>query len=267
MKTCPPAASTFDKEIHALRELERAGFDVKELWRELESRRAAVECGTPTEDDLRYELPTECPKTESHLGGGNELLSPSRLWNGLSYALTPGQRGLLKDLYGLTPTMTVTVLWVEPWPGTRHPRRMCLRSDLHVADVRRKHVLTQAVIGKVGEFFRLAAERDVEEQKAEPLGEKMLTVGKVMKLGSEHRWAVSDLVSVEVSNRVEVTRVSAEKFTVLCLESGRQATLPRSLFFETVEEYVKLYRLKTPRATGKPFVAKDALDALLEGLG
>lgn len=261
--------SPYEKQSQALRTLEAAGFDVKQLWRELTERESTKDRGEPSEDDKRYELPLECPRTESHLAGGNEVLAPGRLWNGLSYTLTAGQRGLLRDLYELTPTMTVTVKWVEPWPGTRYPYRMCLTSDLHVDNRLRRHVLTQVVVNKVGEFFRCAAERDVEEQKAEPLGEKMLTVGKVMNLASEHRWAVADLVGVSVSNKVEVVHVNPEKFTVVCLKTGNKATLSRNAFFDLVEEYLKLYRVRGVRRNGGgggSFDATPALDALLATL-
>ena len=252
----------------ALRLLELQGFEVKPLWRELSERIAKEDRGEPSEDDRRYELPVECPRTESHLAGGNEELAPARLWNGLSYSLSSGMRGLLRDQYGLTPTMTVTVKWVEPWPGTRFPRRMLLASDVHVDPRNRKHVLTECVISRVGEFFRLARERDeavVEEVKSDCV-EEAISVGRIIKLTSEDRWAFEDLSGVKVGVKVEVVHTNAERFTVVCLHSGNKTTVTKEEFFATVKEYERLYETeKRGKGRGK-FEVTPALDALIEGL-
>jgi hypothetical protein len=262
-------SAEFEKSQSALRTLEALGFDVKEQWRELTLRQEAQDRGTPTADDARYELPLVAPSTESHLKGGNEVLDPSRLWNGMSYTLSPGMRGILRDLYELTPTQTVTVAWVEPWPGTRHPYRMCLRSDEHVDPRRRKHVLTQVVVNEVGKFFRMSAERDaadVDSKSNTELVETALTVGRIINLCNEDRWAIADICGVKVLKQVEVLRVNAESVTFLCLKSGNKATLPRAELLATVAEYVKLYKVSNPRTRSVAFDATPALDALIAGL-
>lgn len=258
-----------EKAESALRTLEASGFDVKQLWKELSEREARADRGTPSEDDRRYELPLECPRTESHLKGGNEELNPSQLWNGLSYSLSPGMRGLLRDMYELTPTMTVTVKWVEPWPGTRFPCRMCLVSDIHIPQGQRRHVLTQVVINKVGEFFRLAAEKDDELRSDGSLTvEKALVLGEVAKLATEERWAIEDLCGVKVETKVEIVKTSLETFTMLCLKTGNKATVNKKEFFTTAAEYVKMNALPRRRVakTGKAFEVTPALDELIANL-
>lgn len=241
----------------ALRLLEAHAFasvHVKALWRELTERVGEAERGVPGEDDVRYVLPEVAPTILEHfLEGGNPVLDMAKAWNGFSYSLTPGMRGLLRDLYELTPTQTVTLAWVEPWPGTRHPYRMKLVSDIHVDPRLRKHVLTEVVVNKVGEFFRLAAERDAElKDRVAPLGEAMLVVGRIVKLASEYRWACEDLCGVKVGDKCEVIATSKERFSLACLKTGNVANVPRNEFFETAEEYVKAYavpKTRKPRAT------------------
>lgn len=254
----------------ALRVLERFEFPpdlVKPLWHELAHRVGTAERGEPTDDDRRYELPEVAPSLLEHfLDGENQVLSPTKMWNGYSYTLTPGQRGLLRDLYELTPTATVTLAWVEPWPGTRHPYRMKLVSDLHIDPRLRKHVLKEVVINKVGEFFRLAAERDNDETGVGVLGKDVLVVGRIVKLASEYRWAVEDLCGVKVGDKCEVLATSPESITLACLKAGNRATFKRKEFFETADEYVKLHRLpRARRASAKLDVAPE-LDKLIAGL-
>jgi hypothetical protein len=254
-------SAEFEKSTLALRTLEALGFDVKEQWRELTLRQEAQERGVPTEDDRRYELPLVAPSTESHLKGGNEVLDPSRLWNGMSYKTTPGQRGILRDLYELPPSQTVTVKWVEPWPGTRHPYRMTIVVDIHVPFGKR----AQCSITEVGKFFRMAAERD-EELRGDGALEiaHALTLGEIAKLESEERWAIADLSGVKVEKKVEVIRSSDESFTVVCMFTGNKATVNRKEFFTTVNEYIKLHRPKKKREA--KFDATPALDELIANL-
>ena len=255
----------------ALRLLEghaMASVHVKALWHELSTRIGEAERGKPSDDDVRYTLPEVAPKILEHLAdGGNATLCVEKAWNGYSYTLTPGMRGLLRDLYELTPTETVTLSWVEPWPGTRHPYRMKLVSDIHIDPRVRKHVLTEVVINRVGEFFRLAAERDASPLETDLYwGESALTVGRIVKLTNEYRWAVEDLCGVTVSNKGEIIAVNKERFTLACLKTGKVANVPRDEFFTTAEEYVKLHRVPGTRKRSAPFQATPVLDALLDDL-
>lgn len=255
----------------ALRVLESHGFDVKALWRELSTRQSTWERGTPSEDDVRYTLPATQPDLVSHLiDGKNATLEVARLWNGYSYTLTPGQRSILRDTYGLTPTQTVTVAWVEPWPGTQHPRVMKLTSDLHVDPRNRKHVLVSAVINDVGTFFRNAQELDEADRAERRFGltESSIELGRIFTLTSNERWAVEDLTGVKVVSKVEITNVSADRFTVLCQKTGNQAKVERKAFFETVAEYERLHESTKPRSKRSATTQSAmSLEAMLKELG
>lgn len=253
----------------ALRVLEGHGFDVKSLWRELATRVSTWERGTPSEDDVRYTLPSVQPDLLNHLvDGAKQTLSPSVMWNGYSYTLTPGQRSILRDTYGLTPTQTVTVAWVEAWPGTQHPRVMKLTSDLHVDPRNRRHVLVSAVINDVGTFFKNAMELDEAERSERRFGlsESSLELGRIFTLTSEERWAVEDLTGVKIASRVEITNVSTERFTVLCQKTGNQAKVERGAYFSTVAEYERLHEGTKPRRKTTTERSAMSFEAMLKSL-
>lgn len=255
----------------ALRHLESHGFDVKALWVDLSTRIAAWESGTPSDDDKRYTLPLVAPAITDHLGEGrNQLLSPEALWPGYSYQLSPGQRAILRETYGLTPTQTITVLLIDRWPGTQHPRSMTLKSDLHVDPRQRRHVLTSCVVREVGTFFRLAREKDEQEElkKVTHLVPETLEVGRVITLESDDRWAIADITGVKLGTKVEVTGVSADRFVLSDVSpAGNTAKVPRAEFFTLVKEYAALHeadRAPKGRRTSSP--ATPSLDALIASL-
>jgi hypothetical protein len=117
------------------------------------------------EEDRKYTVLEQGSLTE-HLE--SQVLEPARMVMGRSYVLTPGQRAVLREWYGLTPTRTITLQEVALWPGTRHPRRVIIRSDEHVHSGRR-HVLVSATIDRPGQFFTAAWEKDQElrDQKSQ----------------------------------------------------------------------------------------------------
>jgi hypothetical protein len=252
----------------SLRQLEAQGFDVKHLWRDLSERIAAHEGGKPTVDDIRYTLPFVAPVIATHFeGAAPQELHPSALWKGYSYSLSPAQRAILRETYGLTPTKTVTLEWVELWPATQHPRSMCIRSDMHVDPRNRKHVLCRAVIREVGTFFRTAAELDAQDKdkSTAALTESALTVGRNITLESVDRWAIEDLTGVKVGNKVSITFVDAERFHVECPKNRNTAKVSRSEFFKTVAEYATLYK-DEPRARKSSVGPTPSLDALIASL-
>lgn len=256
----------------ALRTLDVHGFATQELWRELASRIATYERGTPGEADMRYTCPTVAPDIATHFteGGVPQELSASVMWAGYSYSLTPGQRAVLRDTYGLTPTQTVTVDFIEMWPGTQHPRSVKLRSDVHVDPRNRRHVLTQCVIRDVATFFADAQEHDNAQgggASKRQLVDEFLTVDKVYDLTSTDAWAVEDITGVKVSRRVEMRSVSADRFTLVCTDSGNIAKVPRKEFFATVAEYDRLYATpKAKRVTKRVAKEQQSLESMLASL-
>lgn len=153
-----------------LRALEALGVDVKDQWRQLSAKVEEYERGVPGEYDLRYKVPTEIPTILEHFDGKKPVtLAPHIMWPGYSYSLTPGQRRWFREFVGMTPSATVTVSWVETWPGTRHPRSFKIVSDVHVDPRHRAHVVNECVIRPAGGFFAKAQEFD-DEADAERVG-------------------------------------------------------------------------------------------------
>ena len=90
-------------------------------------------------------------------------------------------------------------------------------------------------------------------------------VRQVITLESEDRWAVEDICGVKVLSKCEVLRASPDDFTLLCLKTGKRANVARKVFFETVEEYRKLYATEK-RGKRSVFDATPELDKVLEDL-
>ena len=255
----------------ALRLLESQGFDVKQLWRELSDKIAREERGTPTTDDARYVLPSVAPTLAEHfVDGRNPTLEAGKMWEGYSYTLSPGQRAVLRETYGLTPTATVTLGWVERWPGTSHPHSMMLKSDVHVDPRNRKHVLAQCVIRNVGEFLRVASEADSAEDgtaRKSSLTRESLTEGRVVVLDSNDKWAVEDLTGVKLTKDCTIVIVAKATFH-LQDSNGRTAKVPTEEFFTTAEEYAVMHA--TPKARKARGESSDrvltSLDELIKSL-
>lgn len=147
--------------------LESVGLSTESLWTQHADLLASADSESPSEFDVRYELPVDRPTVLEHFDGKQpQVLSVGHLWAGYSYSLTPGQRAWLRDNYGMTPTQTITVLEVSAWPGTRHPRYLHIKSDFHVDPRNRRHVLVNAVIRQPGKFFTESAARDAELEAA-----------------------------------------------------------------------------------------------------
>lgn len=268
-----PLSISQQKTEEALRHLESQGFEVKQLWRELTARGEARADEAPPPEDCVHALPKEAPQIESHfVDGVAEVLQVSKLWEGYSYSLTAGQRELLREMYGMTPSQTVTVTWIEKWPKSDWLRSLRIQSDVHVDPRLRRHLLTAVVIKTTGKFFAEAERLDnVEVVKLRSfLDETSLAVGKVFQLEPEEKWAIEDLSGVKVQAKVEVTMVSPETFTVQDTKTGNVATVNRETYFKTVEEYFVAYkedRKTLGKKTRAPrFDPPSALDDLVKGL-
>ena len=147
--------------------LTRAGFDTHALRAAVDKRVADTERGEPTELDRMYSLPVTAPAIADHFVEGDRLpavLDCRSMWPGYHYTLSPGQRRYFREFMGLTPAQTVTVKWVQKFPGTDHPASFAIESDVHLDPRVRRHVLVAAVIHEVGKFFFTAAQMDAEAE-------------------------------------------------------------------------------------------------------
>ncbi len=143
--------------------LEGEAFDCSALRTQLDAMLACHEAEQPTQRDMLYRMPEAAPTITEHLqSGSNPVFTAGRLWSGYSYELTPGQRSILREAYGMTPTQTVTITDIETWKGTRFLRSFKLTSDIHTDPRARRHVLTACIIRDAGAFLHAAAELDAK---------------------------------------------------------------------------------------------------------
>lgn len=149
----------------ALAILVSQGFEIKDLVAQQESREATA--SSPTQEDLRYPLTTP-DSWLPHFESREPLLSTSTLRIGARLTLTPGQRATLREQFEMTPTKVVEVTRLECFPGTRAIRELVLRSDLHVPESKRKHILVHCRITSFGKWYGSSIELDKakEEEKA-----------------------------------------------------------------------------------------------------
>lgn len=125
--------------------------------------------------DLDHQWATQLPEpasVEDHwvpernaagdiIGKRPEDLTAARCHVGRQYSLTPGQREILRERYGLTPTMVVQAVNVELFPGPDDVIwSITLKSVEHVDPRRRRHVLNEVVLQPASAFFRDAAAID-----------------------------------------------------------------------------------------------------------
>jgi hypothetical protein len=138
--------------LYALALLERLGLPVaatRERYDQLYDDLFRL----PTEQDARFPL-TPASSIEDHINGQSREELSCALVSGRKYSLTPGQRAILREWYGLTPTQLVVVERMEMFP--HHPnliRMVVLRSDVHITEDQRKHVLIHATIDSWGKFM------------------------------------------------------------------------------------------------------------------
>lgn len=225
----------------ALRILETLQFTVKPLWTELKERVFAYENAQPTDLDLRYSVPTTAPSITSHFPEGEsgepQELRAEVMWSGYHYTLTKGQRKWFREFQGMIPSKTVTLGWIEVWPGTQCPRAFHMTSDVHVPSNLKGKGITSAVIRDVGAFFSKSAEFDAEE----PVGKTLsLHVGDCKNWTTMHKWAVEDLVGVKLKGDVAIVFMDNEEIHFTD-ESGRLAKVDKQSFQETVTDYDRLH--------------------------
>jgi hypothetical protein len=224
--------------FNALSTLDFYKYDTKELWRAFEARTKAKDTGLPTEDQLRYTTPTAPPSLAGHVVDGMpQPISAHVIWKGYHYSLTPGQRRWFRENEDMTPARTVTVVWVECWPGTNALKAFKIESDLHVDPQHRMHVLTAYVIRNATRFFDESAKYDREEVDANTLS---LTIGKVNVWNARHAWAVKDMTNRKLIGQVSIVFLDDQQIDFQDT-AGNHIAVDRKTFLSTVADYVRLY--------------------------
>lgn len=147
--------------IEAIQLLEGEGYDLTSVRAAYALRsRVSRERTAPSEHDRMYMVPVVAPAILDHLCVPH--LTADLAWGGYSYRLTPGQRKWFREVHGIDGLApTITLLWVQTWEGTRHPRAFRFVSDRHVASGVTK-LVTTGTVGEAGRFFYESAQFDTE---------------------------------------------------------------------------------------------------------
>jgi hypothetical protein len=154
----------------ALKTLAAYGYNVTSVWAEHNAWLASLDVRAVTDHDRTWatQLPEPANVADHMAGGTFEVLTAARAHVGRQYTLSPGQREVLRDAYGLTPTETITLIDVELFPSEDVIWSLTLKSNEHI-DPKRKHVLREVVLQPAAAFFESAALKDKarEEDRAE----------------------------------------------------------------------------------------------------
>lgn len=159
----------------ALRLLESYAYDTSSLWAEHHSWLAQFDARKPTDHDVKWATRADEPSPISeHIGAGLdqfEQLTASNAFGGRQFLLSSGQRDVLRERHGLTPTKVVLLRNAVCFPGSNVLYQLTIESVEHVTEDRRKHVLISAVINAAS-FFEAASERDKEREAARAVAEE-----------------------------------------------------------------------------------------------
>lgn len=149
----------------ALKVLSSQGYDTSSLWAEHNAWLETLDARECTDLDRQWatQLPEPTAIEDHFVDGQPELLTPARCHVGRQYTLSPGQRDVLRERYGLTPTMTVIATNVELFPTDDVIWSLALKSTEHI-DPKRRHVLNEVVLCPASAFFRDAAMKDKERE-------------------------------------------------------------------------------------------------------
>lgn len=161
----------------ALTRLEEAGIDVSQASADFKATLAAFETHIPGDIPTEFHIRSSPIPFGDHVMLGNEML-PVNLHPassaGRAYKLTKGQRAVLRDQFGMTPTTEVIVDEIAVWPAAPTAvAHIVIRSTEHIPD-RRRHVLNAAVITDWAGFCSRAKSIDEEVDRVsdkEPKGD------------------------------------------------------------------------------------------------
>lgn len=126
----------------------------------------------PTDDDKRWPLEPPLHIAE-HVSLGDDRPELScRLVVGRAYSLTPGQRDVIRERWGMTPAPLIEVVEVALFSESKYVKRVVLRNCEHVDLSRRRHVVTKLTIDSWGQFMSAAKQKDQEREEAREVVER-----------------------------------------------------------------------------------------------
>lgn len=186
----------------AIAVLRAYGYDTSALELEAALRTYYEQFCTPTETDLayaRFRTPAvrdldEAP-VRPHFWEERRprVLGCDTLWTGHLVSLSPGQRAILRDKYGMTPTAQIEVLEVERFskPYEEYVRAVTVRSTTP-AEARR-HVLSLVRITHFGNFLEAAFNLDASLREIGVEGSEKQPTTKATQRQKERQKLVDEL--------------------------------------------------------------------------
>lgn len=183
--------------LRALDLLDGLGLDTDALRNELVLAIAELYSFVPTAP-AEFHIRSAPIPISDHLTLGRDML-PCNLHPvssaGRAYTLTKGQRAVLKDQFGLTPTAEVIVDEIATWPAAPTiVAYILIRSSEHVPASRR-HLLNAATITDWVSFCARAKSIDEEAETITPARQRQLDAKKVSQPTQPTMAALLDLYS------------------------------------------------------------------------
>ena len=118
--------------------------------------------------------------------GGPKVLSLSNIRSGGQFKLAPAWRNVLRERYGITPTDTITIRELSFFKDTKVIDRLVIESNQHIADLRvRKHVLQAVCITNFTEFMTAVKRSEEMQDESHTITEKTSKVTKAEKKAVE----------------------------------------------------------------------------------
>ena len=173
----------------ALHLLTAKGFDTKALWLAHNARLHDDGKREPTEHDEKWATRAAEPTPiaehlmEEHvsmfritLDDGRqvfikqttidpEILTAANCFPDRQYTLSPGQREVLRERYGLQLSKVMIVTNVEMFPGTNIIASFRLEAGRHIDPRNKGAVLVKAVVRPAADFFEAGAKREKEAEE------------------------------------------------------------------------------------------------------
>lgn len=150
----------------ALHVLESANLPVSEATVRFRALLEQADTHVPTDYPTAFNIRATARPISEHLTENRDMIpvnlhSPSS--NGRIFTLTPAQRSVLAERYGMTPTTEVVVSEIDVWPAAPTcVRSLTLRSTEHVPEHRR-HILSACVITDWVNFCRAVETRTAND--------------------------------------------------------------------------------------------------------
>lgn len=201
----------------ALRTLEAYEYDTKSVWAEHNAWLQTLDAREPDAEDFAWATQNAAPSSIlEHAGDGKfEQLTAGNCFVGRQFTLSSGQRDLLRERHGLTPTREVEITNVTTFKDTNIIWSFSLKSTEHIDPRRRKHVLVETTIAPAAHFFKNAAHLDSNSAEQADAKRMIARVERLIKRADEqkvkHKLHKPGTVGLQLHGIVRTERITDPK--------------------------------------------------------